>query len=339
MLVHTSGIRADHTEDYKDTVKIINVLKNDKDTKYEQYVKKIWEITKERFGEEAADDIVQYILQNISRSSIVVMNSNADKKNVDYSAATDPTVPFTIAIGGNIVSRGVTFKNLLAMFFTRDVKHKLQQDTYIQRARMFGSRGPYIKYFELSIPEHLFVDWHKCFVFHRLALESIKSGNGVPVWLEDNRVRAVSPGSIDRATVTVDSGEMGFDIFDLTQDVEHLVNNAHCGKASTLDVLKELNHVLGNKRMPKYVIDYIERFMPEGERSIAFHVSNSIVNYSDVNQEKIERTKGFIGTTQQEKGEFPNAMHHFKIFYNQDNKARIFYRYVGNITFLKNLRK
>jgi hypothetical protein len=339
MLVHTSGIRADHTEDYKNTVKILNVLKNDKDAKYEPYVKTIWEVAKERFGEESANNIVQFILQNISRSSTVVMNSNADKKNVDYSAATDPTVPFTIAIGGNIVSRGVTFKNLLSMFFTRDVKHKIQQDTYIQRARMFGSRGPYVEYFELSIPEHLFIDWHKCFVFHRLALESIKSGNGVPVWLEDNRVRAVSPGSIDRTTVTVDSGEMGFDIFDLTQEVKQLVNNAYDGKELNLDVLKELNHVLGNKRMPQYVIDYIESFMPEGEQSIAFHETLSIINYSDAYQEKIERTKGFIGTNQLEKGRFPNAMHHFKIFYNRDNKARIFYRYVGNIKFLKNLRK
>jgi hypothetical protein len=227
MLVHTSGKKDDHADDYKDIVKIINAVKDNKNARYESYIRIIWDIANNRFGEVDADKIVEYILKNISRHSIVVMNSNADKKNVDYSAATDPTVPFTIAIGGNIISRGVTFKNLLSMFFTRDVKHKIQQDTYIQRARMFGSRGLYLKYFELSIPEHLFIDWHKCFVFHRLALESIKSGNGVPVWLEDSRVRAVSPSSIDRATVSVDSGEMGFDIFDLTTEIEQLVNGTH----------------------------------------------------------------------------------------------------------------
>src|SRR5206468_11448653 len=65
--------------------------------------------------------------------------------------------------------------NLLSMFFTRDVKHKLQQDTYIQRARMFGARGKYLKFFELTIPSQLYTDWQKCFVFHRLALKSIES--------------------------------------------------------------------------------------------------------------------------------------------------------------------
>jgi len=97
------------------------------------------------------------------------MNSERDK-NVDFKAATNPSALFTIVIGGNIVSRGVTFDNLLSMFFTRDSKHKIQQDTYIQRARMFGSRKAHIHYFELTIPDQLYADWHRCFVFHRLAL-------------------------------------------------------------------------------------------------------------------------------------------------------------------------
>jgi hypothetical protein len=70
----------------------------------------------------------------------VVLNSERDRTAAGDNA-TEPSSPFTIIIGGNIVSRGVTFPNLLTMFFTRNVRHKLQQDTYIQRARMFGARG------------------------------------------------------------------------------------------------------------------------------------------------------------------------------------------------------
>ena len=73
------------------------------------------------------------------------MNSEADRKNVDFRDATIPICPFTIAIGGNIISRGVTFENLLSMFFTRAVITKMQQDTYVQRARMFGSRQEYLQ--------------------------------------------------------------------------------------------------------------------------------------------------------------------------------------------------
>jgi hypothetical protein len=99
-----------------------------------------------------------------------------------------------------------------------------------------------------------------------------------------------------------------------------------------------MNRILGNKRMPQYVIDYVQSFMPENDLSIAIHKSISIAGYgNDTNKEKIERTKGFIGTNQLEKSKFLNAIHHFKIFYNQNNKARIFYRYIGNITFIKNL--
>ena len=101
------------------------------------------------------------------------------------------------------------------MFFTRDSKHKLQQDTYIQRARMFGSRKAYVRHFELTIPNQLFADWQKCFVFHKLALAAINSGLGSPVWLGSNQIAPVAPGSVDQANVSLDKGEMLFRLFDL----------------------------------------------------------------------------------------------------------------------------
>src|SRR4029078_11818349 len=105
---------------------------------------------------------------------------------------------FTVIIGGNIVSRGVTFPNLLSMYFTRTVKTKLQQDTYIQRARMFGARGAYLKHFELTIPRDLYSDWHRCFVFHRLALKTIENEKISPVWIGDTRISIAASSSIDR---------------------------------------------------------------------------------------------------------------------------------------------
>ena len=108
------------------------------------------------------------------------------------------------------------------MYFTRDVKHKIQQDTYIQRARMFGSRGGYLKYFELTIPEALYLDWHRCFIFHRLSLEAIRSGQGAPVWLSDDRISAVSISSIDKSNVSLDQGEMSFGMFDFAAKRESI---------------------------------------------------------------------------------------------------------------------
>ena len=153
------------------------------------------------------------------------MNSDKEVNAADNRTATDPTAPFTIVIGGNIVSRGVTFNNLLSMFFTRDVKHKLQQDTYIQRARMFGSRGDYLKYFELVIPNSLYLDWQKCFIFHRLSLESRKQNKQSPVWLDGERITAVSAASIDKTNVVIDKGEMSFKLFDYDDSIKEKIRS------------------------------------------------------------------------------------------------------------------
>jgi hypothetical protein len=265
------------------------------------------------------------------------MNSDKDRKNYEFTThATSPVSLFTFAIGGNIVSRGVTFENLLSMFFTRDVKHKIQQDTYIQRARMFGNRGEYLKYFELTIPEGLYVDWHKCFIFHRLSLQSAMTGNA-PIWIEDNRVRSVAPSSIDKSTVMMDSGEMSFAIFDYSDSIEEIINST----IESFAKLGNLNKTLGDENLPKFLIDFIRKFSFDGTNSLAIHPSSDISKRgSDVNKDTIERPRGLIGNSEMEKEKYPHAIHHIKIFYNADTKkARVFYRYVNNVTFLKNLGK
>jgi hypothetical protein len=335
ILVHTSGKKADHTEDYKQIVKTFNALANVTGSKFESYLRRIWDIARERYpGEE--DTITKYIKLNINRNTIVVMNSDIDKKIVDYMSATVPATLFTVAIGGNIVSRGVTFDHLLSMFFTRDVKHKIQQDTYVQRARMFGSRDSYLKYFELSIPEPLYLDWHKCFVFHALALESIRSGNGSPVWLEDSRIAAVASSSVDRATVVMDSGEMSFELFDYNTGIEDIISN----DVGSFEKLKRISQRLGSGRLPEFLLKYISNFSPDGDQSLAIHESRSIVGYKDssTDQGKIQRTKGFIGQSDLELKKYPLAIHHIKIFYNATHKARLFYKYEGNIKFIRNLK-
>ncbi|MCK4330351.1 DEAD/DEAH box helicase family protein [candidate division WOR-3 bacterium] len=336
MLIHTSGRKVDHTEDYKQVVEVFNVLRNNGDKKWDSYLEEIYKIAMKRCSNQTeADSVTSYIVQNIARSAIHVMNSDPGKRTLDNAAATSPTVPFTIAIGGNIVSRGVTFNNLLSMFFTRDVKHKIQQDTYIQRARMFGSRGEYLRCFELTIPERLYLDWHRCFVFHRLALESVKTGKA-PIWLEDKRVRPVSPISIDKTTVAMDQGEMSFELFDYSEEIEQIINDS---RHTSFYKLRKIHAQLGNERLPSYLISFMENFSTDGVNSLAIHNSTSIANRSDVDKNNISRARGLIGRSEQEQKKYPHATHHIKIFYNTSHKARVFYKFVGNIKFIKNLKK
>jgi hypothetical protein len=219
------------------------------------------------------------------------------------------------------------------MFFTRDVKHKLQQDTYIQRARMFGSRGKDLKYFELTIPNNLYEDWHKCFLFHRLALDSIKNGYDAPVWLEDHRISTVASGSIDKSTVDVDKGEMSYDLFDFdSQEIESIFSSS----SSKYKVLENLQNIVGEDSLPTYLIKYIKAFSPIGEDSLIFHPTASIMGQKDADHGAIIRKKGVFGGSEIRK--YPEAIHHMRIYYNNTGKARLFYRYAGNIKYLKNFK-
>jgi hypothetical protein len=242
-----------------------------------------------------------------------------------------PSSLFTIVIGGNIVSRGVTFDNLLAMFFTRDVKHRIQQDTYIQRARMFGSRGAYLRFFELTIPRKLYLDWHRCFVFHRLSLASIVEGKVSPVWLSDSRISAVAAASVDKSTVDIDRGEMAFALFDYSPAVEEAVS----GPASVSEKLDQLAAVLGDDAFPAYLRRFIQRTSTSVEAAVAILSTAGLYpSMSDAEKAAISRSKGMMGATQT-KG---NAQHFLRVFRNDESRGRLYYKYNGSIQFSKNLK-
>jgi len=337
MLIHTSGKRVDHKADWDVFENTIATLLDRQSTKFDRYVKEIWDLAVERFGGEHADRLTTYVVDNISRNAIFVLNSDRDFIQNGLSA-TNPSALFTIIIGGNIVSRGVTFENLLAMFFTRDVKHRLQQDTYIQRARMFGSRGKYLSQFELTIPEHLYVDWLRCFVFHRLALASIHANLGSPVWITDHRIAAVASSSIDRSTVDIDRGEMAFHLFDFSDAYDEIVQSDLPVEAK----LARISETYGHSVFPKHLKEFMLRTSTNPEHAIAIHGSSSIAGYSatdGLDKSRIERRRGFMGAPQLEKGRYPDAVHHLKVFHNEEGRGRLFYKFEGTIQFVKNTRQ
>jgi hypothetical protein len=330
MLVHTSGKKADHSKDWKEINKTLEMLNNQESDKFENYVEKIWQIANEQYPEANPDVLTDYIVANISRHSVIVINSDKDKSFTDGTAS-NPSSLFTIIIGGNIVSRGVTFNNLLSMFFTRDVKNKIQQDTYIQRARMFGSRGSYLKYFELTIPEQLYLDWHRCFVFHRLALAAINAKLGSPVWLADSRIQTVATSSIDKSTVDLDKGEMSFAKFKYDSEIIEILES----KDTNLERVLKIAEVTGGLALPDYLIQFIHRTLPNKDQSIFIRQPISIQNYKDADHEKIVRKKGLMGQLGRDNA---GALHNFGIFFNDLGMARVFYKFDGSIQFIKNIK-
>jgi len=333
MLVHTSGEKLAHEADRATIRAVIEGLTNSESKEFGPLVTRVHQAAEEIYPNADADKLTEYVVKNASRATLVVLNSERDRLAVGDSA-TVPSSPFTIIIGGNIISRGVTLPNLLSMFFTRNVRSKLQQDTYIQRARMFGARGEYLKHFELAIPAELYADWHRCFVFHRLALATIRNQLGSPVWIGDNRISIAASASIDKATVALDKGEMSFGVFDYSPDLDALVTNDQRSAAT----LRELRARVGNDALPAFLIEFIEARLKETPGSLAIHTASSIEGSSDANQAAISRDKGFMGKSQLEPKKFPDATHHIKIFYNKKGKARLFYKFQGSVQFVQNLK-
>jgi hypothetical protein len=220
------------------------------------------------------------------------------------------------------------------MFFTRDVKNKLQQDTYIQRARMFGNRGAYLAHFELTIPIALYADWHRCFVYHRLALASIDSGLGSPVWIADQRIAAVASASVDNSTVDLDRGEMSFAIFDFDPGLDDEIAQSGLSPSKKINQLADK---LGDSAFPKYLREFILHSLSKGKVGLKVFPSAGMFP-SMTEQEKIDiqRRQGFL--TIREPDRLGNTIHFLRIFYNDAGKARLFYKFDGSLQFIKNLK-
>lgn len=337
MLIHTAGETFKHNEDYKIIQKLINTLSDPDNSKCESYWEKLKKIASEMYPDKV-ENILDYAWENINRHTTVLMNSK--NKNNSYKAATEPIDPFTFAFGGNIVSRGLTFNNLLTMFFARKAKY-IQADTYIQRARMFGSRGRLANHFELHIPRELYWSWWICFFLNRMSLQSILNGYDVPIAIGSSvdKVRPIAPSSIDKMFVDTKKGEISYDIFDYTDQIRSIEERIN---QNAVEKLIELNKVLGRDCLPQYIIDMIQQeySSPDGVDSVVLHSSTSIVKYkSGTDQENISRPKQFMGAWDLERNKYPNAVHHFKILYNAQNRARIFYKFDGKgFTYLSNVK-
>ena len=333
MLVHTSGKRAGHELDRLTIEKSVQALIVREHEDFDVLVTQVYEMAKRLYPNADPNRLTDYVVNNASRATLIVLNSKRDRKVVGESAG-EPSSPFTVIIGGNIVSRGVTFANLLSMFFTRNVRNKMQQDTYIQRARMFGTRGEYLQHFELTIPIQLFLDWHKCFVYHKLALATIQGKLGSPVWIEDRRISVAARPSINKATVRFNKNEMSFGIFQYASNLDALVKKDQTDTGT----LAELQSIIGGEALPTFLIDYIRAELRNDAGSLAIHTASSIAGSKDADQAAISRVKGLIGKSQLEAKRFPDAVHHVKIFHNKEGKARLFYKFKGSLQFVENLK-
>ncbi len=90
------------------------------------------------------EEIIDEIRKIFSENDYYVKRVNSDRDMVTYldqdTGELELTHKATIFIGGSILDRGITVKNMLCFFYGRNPK-VFQQDTVLQHARMYGARS------------------------------------------------------------------------------------------------------------------------------------------------------------------------------------------------------
>lgn len=328
MLIHTAGRVNDHDIDKSTVDKAIYHLKNPTGIGRRLTEKMLEEAGKLFPEENISSKVIGFLLTNVGKSKVLIINSRQDRDNVERACT--PKNLYTFAIGGNIVSRGLTFKNLLTFFFSRSVKGRLQQNTYIQRARMFGVR-PYSKYFELTIPKTLYQSWADCFQDHELSIKLGKSGNLVHIERSTNR--AVDAGVIDKENVVIGKREREVgEIFSMNEEIENILINSNENALDTIKKLKDKNLLNDNHFAPEIIklIEETSLNLNDDCVMVLTKRDNSIFNIEDRKDgdpETIRRARGgVIQSLIRERPRYANKTHYILPVKNAQNKARFLYR-------------
>jgi len=347
MLIHTAGRTLDHVEDKKIVDRTLSDLSNPHSIKGKKILADLIKEARNfklRPNDPTSEELVLHVLHNVGKHEVLIINHKEDKSNV--LRASKPKALFTFAIGGNIVSRGLTFERLLTFFFSRNVKGKMQQNTYIQRARMFGNR-PYSKHFELCVPKSLFENWAETFQNHELSLILAKSGEYQHVQSKGNR--AADAAAIDKSNVdTITRGERPVGrIFSISEDLEKALIE------DTTDALGLMRKLIASGLVPTEafsagILNYIElTSKTPADVAIVKRLPRTgpafiqdISRYADGNEATILRARGgVIDALINKEPRYYNKLHYILPIRNKDGEIRFLYRNKLGHTILENFLK
>lgn len=143
MIIHTSVKTVDHSNlDTTIKAKIASLrdyLETNPEVAYYEFLEHYNKYYKDS-SEYSFEEIKESLKTITNQVTTVVHNSQGElTMPLEY-------VDYVINIGGNLLQRGVTFPNLVTIFFTRTAKNISNMDTTLQRARWFGYRNLTLKH-------------------------------------------------------------------------------------------------------------------------------------------------------------------------------------------------
>ena len=144
------------------------------------------------------------------RGAVVTEKVNSDNDVMallDENAELKLRTPFNVFIGGQILDRGITVPNLIGFYYGRSPK-KMQQDTVLQHARMYGARPrPDLAVTRFYTTAHNHVALTRIHGFDAALREAFETGahdRGVAFIHKDlsNRVQPCAPNKILMSDIT-----------------------------------------------------------------------------------------------------------------------------------------
>ena len=151
LIIHTEIAKSSHTRQadiiFTLVEKLQELLENDKETLDRLIIESLEDLN-ESINAYGFSMIDEETLKNevytaiIERINISVVNSENEVKDMlDERGQLELRTPLNIFVGGQILDRGITISNLIGFVYGRRPQ-KMQQDTVLQHARMFGYRKP-----------------------------------------------------------------------------------------------------------------------------------------------------------------------------------------------------
>lgn len=143
MLIHPSQKLKDHSMVLKKLVILVNQLKDyiesgESSTKLlvEHFLNLgVTQLSSTNVGIYDMDSLFCEFKKEVYNTTIQVLNGNSLKNEIDYKSNRN-----VIVVGGTMVERGLTIKNLAVTYIVRTNKGKENADTVEQRTRWFGYR-------------------------------------------------------------------------------------------------------------------------------------------------------------------------------------------------------
>ncbi|MBQ6282890.1 MAG: hypothetical protein IJK66_05115 [Bacilli bacterium] len=88
------------------------------------------------------NDVIEQIKKNLNRTDVFQINTT-EESNKDIDEGIDKYYKYKILVGGNMLERGITVKNLAVTYIYRSAKQN-PIDSTLQRARWFGYKESYL---------------------------------------------------------------------------------------------------------------------------------------------------------------------------------------------------